>query len=73
MERIEGEHGSGLWLLTDRELKSLYLATGCLEKKGFDNDTKYMESNDITFEEVEELWNIIDDMLREGKPDEARN
>lgn len=69
MEKVNSESGEILWLLTDRELKTLFVATGCITSNIFEGN--YRKGLHISFEETEKLWNLIDDMLKEGKPDEA--
>jgi len=72
MEKVSSESGEALWLLTDKELKTLFVATGCVSKdvfnKGLDDFT---HNYGITYGDTEKLWNLIDDILLEDRPDEA--
>ena len=70
MEKVNEGSSEVLWLLTDKELKILFVATGCLTKGEFENNVPYSDSYGVTYQDSTKLWNFIEDMLKEGKPDE---
>jgi len=71
VERVNEGFSPALWLLTDRELKILFVATGCLTKKEFERHVIGSESYGVTYQDSDKLWNLIDDTLKRNKPDEA--
>ena len=71
MERVNEGFSPALWLLTDRELKILFVATGCLTKKEFERHVIGSESYGVTYQDSDKLWNLIDDTLKRNKSDEA--
>ena len=67
MERVNESSGETLWLLTDRELKILHEAAGCVTKETFEDN--FNKEFNVSYDEIEKFWFTINDMLREGKPD----